>query len=229
MSGTRVVCLCMRVTSNQRCPTPPWHSITSTTHFLLRWQSLKLCWLDEILSDDDLCIRCLFPSWSMTNRHSRASLNWFFLSRAHRLTRLTSPPTSPPLRWPLVKINHVLTLQCHSLWRHPRTRGRGIRALEANLARLRLARLHSPPSTRPRAMEQHLRGLPWVGNGIRVLEGFLLLPFTTDLRCPRDQIWWKLNIHSAHSHGVRRMEITRWVVTLYWIAKFVPTIARFSL
>merc|ERR1712130_545336 len=33
-AGTQVVCLCMRVTSNQQCPIPPWHSITSTTHFL---------------------------------------------------------------------------------------------------------------------------------------------------------------------------------------------------
>jgi len=47
-------------------------------------------------------------------------------------------------------------------------------------------------------MEQHLRELPWVGNGIRVLEGFLPPPFTIDL-----------------SHGVKRMEITRWAVTLF--------------
>jgi len=131
-AGTRVVCLCMRGTSNQQCPTPPWHSITSTTHFLL--------------------------------------------SPARRLTRLTSLPTSPP----------------RSLSHHLKTRGRGTPVQEASLAQLRLAQLHSPPSTRPRAMEQHLQELPWVVNGIRVLEGFLLLPFTIDL-----------------SHGVRRMEITR--------------------
>jgi hypothetical protein len=40
-------------------------------------------------------------------------------------------------------------------------------------------------------MEEHLQELPWEGNGIRVLEGFLLLPFTIDL-----------------SHGAKRMEIT---------------------
>ena len=79
---------------------------------------------------------------------------------------------------------HVLTSLCHSLWRHLKTHGRGTQVLEANLAQLHLDRHLFLPSIRPRAMERHLRELPWVDNGIRVLEGSLLLPFTTDLRCP---------------------------------------------
>ena len=105
MPGTRVVCLCMRGTSNQQCRTPPWHSITSTTHFLLRWQhSLKLWWHYENLSNEG---------------HRRTSLNFFSAQHAGSPGWRAYLPVLPAGNiLSTLAINWLCNVTvCHTTWR----------------------------------------------------------------------------------------------------------------